>query len=69
MFFWKSEIKPLEAKYVPVGLADRATIDRDLVLLPDILVEDVSRHAAAMLKPLFDAVWQSDGHSQSCNLD
>lgn len=42
-------------------------IDRDVVLLPDVLVEDVSEHPAKMLKPIFDAVWQAAGHSQSCN--
>ena len=44
-------------------------IDRDVVLLPDVLVEDLSQHPAKILKPIFDAVWQAAGHAQSCNYD
>ena len=37
------------------------TIDRDTLLLPDVLLEDYSTPADVVLKPIFDAFWQSAG--------
>lgn len=37
------------------------TIDRDLLQLPDVLVEDFSTPADILLRPVFDAFWQSAG--------
>lgn len=42
-------------------------IDRDVLILPDVLVEDFSQAPALILKPLFDAVWQAAGHMGSVN--
>jgi hypothetical protein len=41
--------------------------DRDLLLLPDVLVEDFSTPADKLLKPIFDAFWQSAGLPSSQN--
>ncbi len=36
-------------------------IDRDALLLPDVLLEDFNTPADRLLKPVFDAFWQSAG--------
>jgi hypothetical protein len=37
------------------------TIDRDVLLLPDVLLEDYNTPADVALKPIFDALWQAGG--------
>jgi len=37
------------------------TIDRDTLLLPDVLLEDYTTSADVVLKPIFDALWQAGG--------
>jgi hypothetical protein len=37
------------------------TIDRDALLLPDVLIEDYNSPADVALKPIFDALWQASG--------
>jgi len=44
-------------------------IDRDVLLLPEVVVEDLSGEPASILKPIFDSVWQSAGHLRSRNYD
>jgi hypothetical protein len=44
-------------------------IDRDSLILPDILVEDYNSEPARLLCPAFDAVWQSTGFGGSPNYD
>lgn len=36
-------------------------IDRDTLLLPDVLIEDYNTPADVALKPIFDALWQAGG--------
>lgn len=48
-------------------LASRV-IDRDSVLLPEVLIEGDSV-TAEMLKPMFDVMWQAAGWEQSRNFD
>jgi hypothetical protein len=40
-------------------------IDREILLLPDIIVEDYSIDSATLLHPIFDAVWNSAGWPKS----
>ena len=40
-------------------------IDRDVLILPDVLVEDFGQAPTLILKPLLDAVWQAAGHMGS----
>jgi len=49
--------------------SDNQPIDRDLLLLPDIIVEDYSSKADKLLLPAFDAVWQAAGWACSYNYD
>jgi hypothetical protein len=43
------------------NMSPRHTIDRDMVLLPEVLVEDYDTKAYQILKPIFDALWQAAG--------
>jgi len=42
-------------------------IDRDLLLLPEVVVEEYSEKAVDILRPTFDAVWQACGWERSHN--
>jgi len=44
-------------------------IDRDILLLPEVLVEEYAVKAADILRPLFDAIWQSAGWDCCKNYD
>lgn len=44
-------------------------IDRDTLLLPDVLVEDYSCNVPRVLRPIFDAVWNACGYERSVNYD
>jgi len=44
-------------------------IDRDVLLLPEILVEEYGPDAVAILHPAFDVVWQAAGWERSMNYD
>lgn len=44
-------------------------IDRDPLLIPEIIVEDFGLDPARVLKPIFDAVWNALGYPQSLNYD
>ena len=39
-------------------------IDRDMLILPHILIDDEGRTAAQILRPVFDALWQSSGYER-----
>jgi hypothetical protein len=40
-------------------------IDRDVLMLPEILVEDLYARAGPLLKPTLDLVWNACGHASS----
>jgi hypothetical protein len=44
-------------------------IERDTLMLPDILVDNKQRDITVLMHPVFDALWQSSGLSQSFNYD
>jgi len=46
-----------------------ATIDRDNLVLPELFLEDVTQDPEAILKPLFETVWQAAGYGQNLNYD
>lgn len=51
-----------------MGRSDN-TIDRDVLILPDVLVETYGADVATLLRPVFDAVWNSAGWERSFNYD
>ncbi len=58
-----------------MAIPDRITtrgsqsIDRDMLLLPEIVVENYDVSAENVLKPVFDSVWNACGFSRSFNYD
>ena len=52
-------------------LLDEGTgvFDRNQILLPDVLIEDLSADEGSVLRPLFNLVWNSAGYSGSLNYD
>lgn len=44
-------------------------IDRDSLLLPEVIIEDYSANSATTLKPIFDAIWNSAGWIKSYGYD
>ncbi len=44
-------------------------IDRDVVLVPDVVLEDPPTDLPRALRPMFDAVWNACGIAQSLNYD
>jgi hypothetical protein len=44
-------------------------IDRDVLMLPDVLIEDYECDAASVLKDSFDVLWQSAGYPRCLNYD
>ena len=43
----------------------KETYDRDVLLVPELLVQDLNQPAAAMLQPVFDLMWNAGGWSKS----
>lgn len=44
-------------------------IDRDELLIPEILIETYDIDPAKVMKPLFDAIWNAAGWPYSLNYD
>ena len=44
-------------------------IDRDILQFPEVMVDDYDRPAHVVLRPVFDALWQSGGFEKSLNYD
>jgi Putative DNA-binding domain len=49
--------------------ASQKKFERDVLMLPPIMVEDSSGTPSALLKPLFDMVWNAFGFERSANYD
>ena len=55
--------------YVDVPPVDTQRIDRDALLVPEVLVESFGRDPAEVMKPAFDAIWNAAGWPGSMNYD
>jgi hypothetical protein len=64
-------ISMLDVKDYSLDLRHSTTrpIDRNVLMLPDIIVEEYRRGSAEMLRPAFDALWQASGFLRSGNYD
>lgn len=49
------------------GSSDK--IDRDYLIIPDVLVEDFSKDADVIMKPIFDTMWNAAGYAKSLGYD
>jgi len=47
----------------------KSAIDRDSLILPEVIIEDYGNDMAKLLRPAFDVVWQATGFSGSLNYD
>lgn len=56
-----------DALHFPWGEA--RSIDRDALLLPEIVVEDFECDPAEVMRPVFDAIWNAAGWPRSMNYD
>jgi hypothetical protein len=54
---------------VELSMGGSTAIDRDVLMLPEIVVEDLSTPAAPLLKPTLDLVWNACGFSASPYFD
>ncbi|TFI51958.1 hypothetical protein BLD44_023585 [Mastigocladus laminosus UU774] len=45
------------------------SIDRDILLIPEIVIEDYAAKASNILRPAFDAIWQACGWECCQNYD
>jgi len=52
-----------------IGTMDVQPIDRSELLLPEIAIENLGNHPYAILRPLFDMVWNAAGWPRSMNYD
>jgi len=48
---------------------DHHPIDRDTVILPDVVIDETDIDVPQTMKPIFDAVWNACGFSRSLNYD
>ena len=44
-------------------------LDRDLVLIPEIMIDDQIKNLPATFKPVFDIIWNAFGYERSSNYD
>ena len=54
---------------IEVGLNGGDPIDRDILVAPEILVENFSDEPGQVLKPAFDAIWNAAGYPRSLSYD
>ena len=51
------------------GLMGAKAVDRDVLLVPEALVEDLGARTEDIARPLIDAVWNATGYAKSPNFD
>jgi hypothetical protein len=44
-------------------------IDRDALIIPEIMIEDFDCNPGKVMKPAFDAIWNAAGWPRSINYD
>ena len=50
-----------------MSLRDRNIIERDILVIPEVVVEEDEFDSKVSMKPIFDTVWNSSGWPQSLN--
>jgi len=53
----------------PLRFSALAPIDRDNLVIPEVMIEDYNVKSQKLLKPIFDSVWQASGYAGSMNYD
>jgi hypothetical protein len=62
-------VRGLKLAVDPRSMTGSAPIDRDVLMLPEIVVEDLSAPVGPLLKPTLDLVWNACGHQSSPYFD
>ena len=44
-------------------------IDRENIILPEVIIEDIKGEPSRILKPIFDQIWNAAGFEKSRNYD
>lgn len=57
----------LSSRYMFYHDIEQVKIDRDILSLPELLIEDYKTNMARALRPTFDALWQACGLKESLN--
>jgi hypothetical protein len=52
-----------------LGHMNLRPIDRDVLVLPDVMVEDFGGDPSQIMRPLFDMIWNASGLERSLNYD
>ena len=55
--------------YSTQNLQNRYPIDRDPILLPDVVIDNLDVNVPSVMKPIFDVIWNVCGYSRSFNYD
>jgi hypothetical protein len=53
----------------PFEVQTGQSIDRDTLVLPEVVIQDLSSKAKDILKPILDLVWNACGYPCSLNFD
>jgi hypothetical protein len=48
---------------------ENRAIDRDTLMLPECVIDDLGAESSAILRPMFDLVWNASGFTRSFNFD
>jgi hypothetical protein len=65
-----SGVKGLTMALDPRWMAQRShAIDRDLLLLPEVIIDEYDKTAKENLAPLFEMIWQAAGFDRNYNYD
>jgi hypothetical protein len=48
---------------------DQTPIDRDAMLIPEVLIENTSERSESLLRPVFDMIWNAAGWARSAHYD
>jgi len=51
------------------GLSSGNSIDRDALLLPEVIIEDYNANLFPIMKPVFDNIWNACGYEKTLNYD
>jgi hypothetical protein len=62
-------VKGMSIKYQGDYIHDRHEIERDVLSLPEFVIEDLDTSPVALLRPSFDLIWNAAGLACSFNFD
>ena len=54
---------------IETNLHTKHTIDRDHLILPEVMIEDYNVDLYTVMKPIFDTVWNAAGYPRALNYD